>query len=619
MRRRQAGGTAGARLFRWRRAVGVGLVACTGCFHDADAPFAPAPPDQAVSYTVSLEGLPSAGMADLAEGALLTLRLRKQGARTRAGLRQRVKEDEDRLLGLLRAQGHFLPDVASSTTFPPDDAAAHVVFLVRPGPVFVLRDHGLAFDPPSAGRLPDLDAGALGSPVGAAATAAAIQQAEEAVVAALQAGGYPYAAYVGREGVADPETATVTLTSRFAPGPFAVFGPLRFTGLEAVRERYLRTYWSWPEGGPFDRRALRTYQQRLMATGLFRTVMVRIPEALPVPGESPEVLPVGVTVEEGPRRRVEAGLRYDTDLGPAARAGWRHRSLFGANESWKVETEVGRAAQSVTSELRKPQFLRPGQEIAGTVSVARTDDYALDARTVNALVGLKRRLSPRWIAGFGGLAEWSAVREPAGTTEAYLLGAAASVAYDRTDDALDPVRGERLDLEVTPIFGELGGSSTQFAVFGARAAVYRPLDRGERYVGAARVRLGAVAARSLERVPATRRLYAGGGGSVRGYAKSSIGPLDPDGTPSGGRSVIEVEAELRIRVGDNFGIVPFAAAGMVSTNTVPHGSDKVRAAAGLGVRYFSGVGPIRADLAFPFDAGPLDDTVALYLSIGQAF
>ncbi len=595
-----------------------GLLGCSEGLRVDGASFSPPPPARIVSYEVSLEGLPSAPVVDLAKRMLLTFRLRERGARSRVGLLQRVKNDETRLTGLLRSQGYFAPDVTSGVVFRSDEAAS-VAFVVRPGPLYVLNDHALVFHPPTLADPPKLTAESLGSPVGAAANAAAIVRAEEAAVAALQAEGYPYATYVRREGVADPESATVTVVSSFALGPFSVFGPIRFAGLETVQERYLSTYWSWKEGSPFDRRALREYQQRLMSTGLFRHISVRIPDEVPPDSDGPSALPVLVTVDEGPRRRVEAGMRYDTDLGPAARFGWQHRNLFGANESLKFRVDVGRATQGVTSELRKPQYIRPGQDLVGSLGVTRTDDPAFDARAVNGAVALKRRLTPRWIVGFGGLVELSDIRESRGSTNAHLAGFPASISYDRTDHALNPTTGERLELEVTPFAGQFDGKPTRFANFGIRGAAYRSLDRGARYVGAARARIATVAARSLDRVPATRRLYAGGGGSVRGYAKSSIGPRDPDGVPSGGRAAVEAEAELRIRVDDDFGIVPFVAAGLVSADSLPDGSDDVRAALGLGMRYFSGVGPIRVDLAVPVNARSFDDPFAFYVSIGQAF
>lgn len=597
----------------------LSLLGCTGCLHDSGEPVASTGPVWDMRYTAMIEGAPSDAIAGLAERALLTFRLWERGVRNRASLLQRVKGDELRLAELLRSQGYYAPGVTSDVTFPPDDDAAHVTFLVRPGPAYTLTEHVLVFDPAATERLPELDAGALGSPLGAAARAAAIVRAEEAMVAALHGEGFPYAAYAGRDGVAYPDTGTVTVTSTFTPGPFAVFGPVRFVGLKTVQEPYLSTYWSWDKRSPFDRRVLGTYQQRLMATELFGAVSVRIPDEAPSGSDGPVALPVVVTVEEGPRRRVEAGVRYDTDLGPTGRASWRHRNLFGANESLRVEAEIGRVKQGVTAGMRKPQYRRPGQELVGDLSIGRTDDRAFDARTVTGSVGLTRHLTPRWTIGFGGLVEFSTIGETEGDVDAYLVGTPASATYDHTDRTLDPTTGQRLEIEAVPFVGKLADAEIQFGTIGARGSIYRPVDAGARYIVAARARAATVVSKDLDSVPATRRLYAGGGGSVRGYAKSSIGPLDPDGTPSGGRSVLEAEAELRIRVGEDFGIVPFLSAGLVSADTVPDGSEDVQAAAGVGARYFSRAGPIRIDFAVPLNARPHDDALVVYVSIGQAF
>ena len=170
-----------------------------------------------------------------------------------------------------------------------------------------------------------------------------------------------------------------------------------------------------------------------------------------------------------------------------------------------------------------------------------------------------------------------------------------------------------------PVAGRLDDRQVTFGRIAARGSIYRPVGARARHVAAVRARAAMVVSKDLESVPATRRLYAGGGGSVRGYAKSSIGPLGPDGTPTGGRSLLELEAEFRIRVGEDFGIVPFVAAGIVSEDTVPDGLSGVQAAVGIGARYFSRVGPIRVDLAVPLHARALDDSFAVYASIGQAF
>ena len=88
-------------------------------------------------YPAMIEGAPSDAIADLAERALLTFRLRERGVRNRVSLLQRVKGDEFRLAGLLRSQGYYASGVTSDVTLPPDDAA-HVTFLVRPGPAHTI-------------------------------------------------------------------------------------------------------------------------------------------------------------------------------------------------------------------------------------------------------------------------------------------------------------------------------------------------------------------------------------------------------------------------------------------------------------------------------------------------
>jgi translocation and assembly module TamA len=120
-------------------------------------------------------------------------------------------------------------------------------------------------------------------------------------------------------------------------------------------------------------------------------------------------------------------------------------------------------------------------------------------------------------------------------------------------------------------------------------------------------------------VPPDKRLYAGGGGSVRGYKYQSIGPQDEHHNPTGGLSSIIGSLELRYKITDSIGIVPFFDAGGVYEKSVPDFGSDIQYAAGLGARYYTGIGPIRADVAFPLNKRKDDDAFQLYISIGQAF
>lgn len=592
-------------------AVGAG---CT--VTETPAPSAAPKPVPAVAYDVVLEGSPSKKVGELAGHTLLTYRFKDDGAPSTHFLLRRAKEDEARLVTILRSLGHHA--ASASARLEGTAGRPAVTFSIEAGPVFTLSEHAFLLEGDDTGEPPSLNARRLGSPVGSRALSAPIVDAERAAVEALHRQGFPYAGFVKRSGTANPETATLTVASTLDTGPACVYGPVVFAGLTTVADDYLLTYLPWEPGQPVDTEALTEYQRRLASTDLFKSVSVRIPETAPR-DEGSCALPVQVSLGEGPRRRIGGGLRYDTDAGPSARAGFRHRNLLGANEILLLSGEGGRVEQRLGVELRKPQYRRPGQELRTSLIVEQKEEEAFEALTGTGFLGLSRRLDRKWEAGAGAEVELGTVRDDGAEVETRLAAAPVFAAYDDTGDLLDPQRGRRLRLEAAPHAGLLDGSGTYFLTLDATASAYSRLDQTARYVAAARGRGAMIVSERLDSVPANRRLYAGGGESVRGYGRYAIGPLDADDKPVGGRLALEAEGELRLRFNDSLGAVGFVAAGAVSRNIDGHVFDGVQWAAGLGLRYFSAAGPIRLDVAAPLNPRPVDDDFHLYLSMGQAF
>jgi translocation and assembly module TamA len=119
-------------------------------------------------------------------------------------------------------------------------------------------------------------------------------------------------------------------------------------------------------------------------------------------------------------------------------------------------------------------------------------------------------------------------------------------------------------------------------------------------------------------VPPDQRLYAGGSGTVRGFRYQSIGPLFADGDPIGGAAVDAASLEFRQRIGGNFGAVAFLDAGQASAGHVPF-SDTIRVGAGTGLRYYTPIGVVRGDIAFPLNRPQGGDRFEIYIGLGQAF
>ena len=165
---------------------------------------------------------------------------------------------------------------------------------------------------------------------------------------------------------------------------------------------------------------------------------------------------------------------------------------------------------------------------------------------------------------------------------------------------------------------ELSLQGTAFGYTRAQldASAYREVRPG--VVLAGRTRIGTILGSPRDKVAPSRRFYAGGGASVRGYGYQSIGPRDQNNDPIGGRSLAEFAVEARVRLFGNLGLVPFLDAGNIYTDALPTFGG-LRYGTGLGLRYYSNFGPIRVDVGTPINPQPGDTRVAVYVSLGQAF
>ena len=175
--------------------------------------------------------------------------------------------------------------------------------------------------------------------------------------------------------------------------------------------------------------------------------------------------------------------------------------------------------------------------------------------------------------------------------------------------------------------GVLGDETLLFTKSTFTASAYRPLDDASRNVVAARFRVGSIVGAPLTGIPADYRFYAGGGGSVRGFDHQALSPNTRDITrvagatkfeAFGGRSLIEGSLEYRRRIGESWGAVAFLDAGAAGEQINPDFSN-VRTGAGIGVRYYTGFGPLRFDLATPLNRKSGEAPIQFYVSIGQSF
>ena len=194
---------------------------------------------------------------------------------------------------------------------------------------------------------------------------------------------------------------------------------------------------------------------------------------------------------------------------------------------------------------------------------------------------------------------------------------------DTRNNVLNPSEGTQLAVNVKPYTGFYGESFTVFSGTVAASGYYAPFRKDgkpdDKLVLAGRVEAGMLTGAGLHGIPAALRYYAGGAGSVRGYAYQSLGPRDTSDDPLGGRSYQLVNLEARYKITDDVGIVPFLDGGMVYRDELPQIIGDMNWGAGLGLRYYTPIGPVRLDVGVPLQPIDGDPPVQIYVSIGQAF
>nr|WP_275791198.1 autotransporter assembly complex family protein [Rhizobium gei] len=542
------------------------------------------------------------------------------------GLAIKARDDRDRLLATLYEQARYGGTVAVTVngqdidTLPPDPsfpdgAPVPVEVTVTPGPVFTLRDVLLKGD--AIGHRPD-DYLKIGEP----ARSTDIIKAGEKVVEDLKEEGRPLARLTERSATADHASEVVDVVLAADGGPVAPVGAVTVTGTKTVDPAFVAMYSRLNGGDPYSPENLRKASERLRQLGVFSSITIKEASQLAPDG----TIPMTIEVSEGKHRYFGAGAQFSTTDGFGVQGYWGHRNLFGQAESLRIEgsvnrigetTDVGSLDYSAGLLFSKPGAFGPASAFNVSLKAQLLDPDAYKATIFTGAAGASFELSETDTVSFGGELSWADVEDAFGVND--YLTAAIPIEYirDTRDNKLNPTEGYRAALNVKPSY-EINGQ-TFFSSIEGSASTYLGLGEEDRVVLAGKLSAGVLAGGDgLDAIPANRRFYLGGGGTVRGYAYQEISPRNADDDILGGRSYVNGTVEARIGVTEKIGIVPFLDAGTVSAKTAPDFSD-IRAGAGIGVRYATPFGPIRLDVAVPLNAYPGGTKYGIYAGIGQSF
>ena len=572
--------------------------------------------DKLQHYRTSLEGAEALGTTFRTRFDQLSALVTNQNkAANAAQINRRARDDEDLVRQLLAAQGHYDGRVVSVVNSNPQTGDTVVHVQVTPGDAYQFSSVTLAGLDAAGKEAPRL-AKDFGVKTGDTVNADAVQNAVTAFKVELGRQGYPFAKVGEPEVAIDHQTNKAVLTVEVTPGERARFGKIVPSGSRPLfSANHLQTIARFHPGQQYDAGRIDDFRRALIATGLVSVVTIT-----PVATRDPGIVDIDVQIDRAPPRTIAGELGYSTGEGVRVEASWTHRNLIQPEGAVTFRGVLGTKEQSLGATLRQANFHARDRVLTAQVVASHSVYDAYDARTFTMGAGLERQTNIIWQKTW----TWSLGTEFIATSErhtgdptrkTYLVAALPTgLSYDGSDDLLNPTRGFRLAGHVSPELSLQSGTHA-YVKMQIDASAYQPL--GTRFVFAERIRLGSIDGVQRDTIAPSRRYYAGGGGSIRGYGYQKIGPVDQNGDPLGGKSVTEFSLEGRVRFG-NFGVVPFLDGGNLYASSIPK-LNKFRYGTGIGVRYYSSFGPIRLDLGTPLNRRPGESRIAVYVSLGQAF
>ncbi|MEL7480347.1 MAG: BamA/TamA family outer membrane protein [Pseudomonadota bacterium] len=560
---------------------------------------------------IEADGIPD----DLRE-ALEAARPDDPAPETRFEARRQARRAATRLTDFLNSEAFF--DARVTPYVEPGPPIVPTV-RVETGPQFKVSGQEITY----VGRAPDEAAqaaakAALTLNTGDVPFPDLVLIAEQQALAALKDAGYGTVEVRPRDVVGDRAAGTVEIIYSIAAGPKIELGDVIYEDPIRIRPKYRERIVPFDLGEVYSPDKLATLDERLAASRLYSIFGVRLAEAgAPSETGETETRNVIVSATERPRNTITAGASFSTAEGPGATLEWTRRNLTRRGDELRLRTVLADLERSLGADWLLPHAFGYGRALTANVFGGREDTDAFDRTTALLGLGLDIDRGGDLRLLFGSAVEYTNETDVSGERDLFIYSVSSEALIDKANSLLDPTNGWRARARIEP--GLIAGDTNDnFTSVIAEASVYEGFGGRDRYVLAGRVRAGSVFGAASLDLPTSRRFFAGGGGSARGFGFQDIGPRDEDNVPIGGRGLLELAGEARWRFRKNIGLAAFVDGASVTSDAAPSFND-FRVGAGVGVRYYTAIGPIRFDIATPLNPQEGDDPVQVYISIGQAF
>lgn len=431
------------------------------------------------------------------------------------------------------------------------------------------------------------------------------EQAKADILAVAAAGGYLDHQLVRHQILIDLEAYNAQVDFHLETGPRFYLGPVHFEQ-DQFAESFLAGFVDFEPGTPYDPSYLLALQARLLGTEYFDQVEI-VPRK-DAAGEE-RIVPIDVVTTPNRPNRFRVGLGYATDEGARFSLDYRRRYIGRYGHWLRSDLTLAEKRQRAMVDYRIP-FRDPTQDYYHIQPQFESVDTSARQGELFTVSAAQSVITPGgWRRNIG--VSYRYEDATARGDDGSFNGLVPFVSWSRTrsDDPINTRRGLRVRYLIQ---GTTENSLSETTWLSARASYKLIHSWGEWPRLIARADLGAIAADSLARVPASERFYAGGDNSLRGWSYEGVGPVNPaNGRVIGGRYLAVGSLELDQRIHGNWGVAVFSDFGNVYD---PDYDSSWEQSAGLGLRYATPIGPVRLDLAYAMTRDPAG--FRLHFSLG---
>ncbi|MGB4246085.1 MAG: autotransporter assembly complex family protein [Pseudohongiellaceae bacterium] len=424
--------------------------------------------------------------------------------------------------------------------------------------------------------------------------------------------GYFAARFNRSELAVDLQRNVADVTIDFDPGERYRFGAIRINPLEELSDRFISRFLPFEEGSPYSTEMLIALRQSLNDSQYFSQVAVtpQLTATQTASATTVREVPVDIELTARPRRSWTVGMGVTTDIGPRLTLAYEDRYIN--RRGHRLSSDVGISPLRQEPNLSYVIPLRDPATESLSISTGYIGEQTDTFDTDTYKVGLSYRSTvDAWILGDDWLqnifvnfqrenSKLNDIREQSNLTISGI-----NWAKTQADDPIFPTRGWRL-------FTQVSGASNAFLSDMSFLQLYAS-GKVVQAIGPGRVLVRMEAATTIvdgvEELPVSIRFFTGGDQSVRGYQYRSLGALNELGEVIGGKHLLTGSAEYDFDVRPGWKGAVFVDAG----NSFADFADfELYRSAGLGIRWMSPIGPIRADVAKGLD----DGSFRLHITMG---